>query len=311
MNQMTPIDPYTWWRAAIAGHPGPIHADHPECGYFKLRDGKDGPWKPVAIWYDAAGNMICRVGNQVRDAQSVWTYAAKNPIAKDAAKVAFETGRFPDEVPSIGDNAPPDETLFDTVARVAAQAVDWLKQHGIKDARSKDMCANYRAQLLDLRKRADAEREAEKRPHLEASRAVDAKFKPVIECADTAAGELRDALTVYMRAEEAKLRAQAEAAQKAEADARAKLMRDDPIAAMTSPEPEPPAPVKVQAGGQRGRKTGLKTIKRTVVTDYAAALAFFAESDDVRDLVTRLAQRAMQAGVKVPGAEIVEERVAA
>lgn len=311
MNQMTPIDPYTWWRAAIAGHPGPIHADHPECGYFKLRDGKDGPWKPVAIWYDAAGNMICRVGNQVRDAQSVWTYAAKHPIAKEAAKVAFETGRFPDEVPSIGDNAPPDETLFDTIARVAAQAVDWLKQHGIKDARSKDMCANYRAQLLDLRKRADAEREAEKRPHLEASRAVDAKFKPAIECADTAAGELRDALTVYMRAEEAKLRAQAEAAQKAEADARAKLMRDDPIAAMTSPEPEPPAPVKVQAGGQRGRKTGLRTVTKYVMTDYAAALAHVQDHPKVREAVEAVACAQAKAGAAVPGVEKIEEKVAA
>ena len=94
-------DHFTWWRTAIAGKPGPIHADHPECGYFKLRDGKDGPWKPVAIWRNDKGELICRVGNQVRDALQVWTYAAKNPVAKEAAKAAFDTGVFPGEAPGI------------------------------------------------------------------------------------------------------------------------------------------------------------------------------------------------------------------
>ncbi len=324
---MTEIDTYAWWRSVIGGDAPPIHADKPECGYFKLRDGKDGPWRPVAIWKGNDGKLVCRVADKMREPSEVWTYVAKNPIAKDIAKHAFETGRFPDEVPAMGDNAPPDESLFERIARVAADAVGWLHKHGIKDARSKDMCANYRAQLLDLRKRADAERETEKRPHLEASRAVDAKFKPLIEEADAAANELRDALTVYMRQEEAELRAKQEAERKIEAeriavenkrlaDERAKLMRDDPIAAYTSPEPEqlslaPAEPVKVQAGGQRGRKTGLRTVTKYVVRDYAAALEHCKDHPRVREAVETVACAQAKTGASVPGVETVVEKVAA
>jgi hypothetical protein len=111
--------------------------------------------------------------------------------------------------------------------------------------------------------------------------------------------------------------AAAEEARKAAEAERAKLMRDDPIAALTTPEPElpmappPPAPVKVQAGGQRGRKTGLREVTRYVVTDHKAALAFFADSEDVRELVAKLAERASKAGVAVPGVEKRIEEVAA
>lgn len=321
-------DHYAWWRGAIAGTPGPISADNPECGYFKLREGKNGPWRPVAIWRKDDGTLVCRVADATRDAHEIWTYVAKNPVTQGAAKQAFDTGRFPDEAPAIGDNAPPNETLFDQIARIAVDAVDWLKRHGIKDKTSGDMCANYRAQLLDLRKQADAQRESEKRPHLEASRAVDAKFKPVIECADVAANTLRDALTAYMRAEEAKLQAERDAQRRAEAERvaaenarieaeRAKLMRDDPIAALTSDGPEllapppPPEPVKVQAGGQRGRKTGLRTITKYVVGDYAAALEHCKDHPKVREAVEAVACAQAKTGAAVPGVEKVEEKVAA
>ena len=73
----------------------------------------------------------------------------------------------------------------------------------------------------------------------------------------------------------------------------------------------PPEPVKVQAGGQRGRKTGLREVTKYIVTDHTKALAFFAESEDVKELVSELAERASKAGVAVPGVEKRIEEVAA
>ncbi|RJO66932.1 MAG: hypothetical protein C4523_10580 [Myxococcales bacterium] len=325
----TAVDPFVWWRAAIAGKPGPIHADKPECGFFKMRDGKDGPWQPVAIWI-ADGKMICRVGSKVRDAQAVWTYCAKNPIPKEAAKIAFDTGSFPGdapETPAIGDNSG-DLSLAEQIKEYAAMALSWLRKTGVKDGTSKDVAANYRAKLLEFRKQADAEREIEKRPHLEASRAVDAKFKPLIEEADAAANELRDALTVYMREEERKEREAREKAWREEQeriaaerkrieDERSKQMADDPIAALTSEEPElpmappPPEPVKVQAGGQRGRKTGLRTVTKYAVTDYEAALAHCKDHPTVREAVEKVCCAQAKAGAAVPGVSKTEEKVAA
>ncbi|MEQ1518538.1 MAG: hypothetical protein ABL931_18815 [Usitatibacteraceae bacterium] len=311
----------------MAGKKPTIDADSPQCGFYKIRDGKDGPWLPVMIRMDG-DVMRCRVGdNSDADPIKIWTWCAARPISKEDAKHAFETGSFPGDAPTIGDNSG-EVGIADQIKDYAAQALDWFRKSGIKDEKSKDMAANYRAELLRMSKEADTSRVAEKKPHDDAAKAVQAKWKPVIDTADCAAEELRAGLTAFMTAEkrrlEAEQRAKWEAEQKAAAVARAEIeahrekqMRDDPIAALTSPEPElpmappPPEPVKVQAGGQRGRKTGLREVTRYVVTDHAKALAFFAESEDVRELVGKLADRSSKAGVAVPGVEKRIEEVAA
>lgn len=321
-------DVYQNWRDRLAGKDVPVHADRPDPGYYKVRDGRDGPWKPCAIWYPAGSNdLTCRVGSDARDPLVTWTYAAKNPISKDAAKFAFDNGYFPDEPkPRIGDNSR-DLSLAEEIKDAAEQAADWLKG-GIKTDTDCDLAANWRQRLLDLKKKAELEHKTEKQPHLDAGRVVDAKFKPLIDIAASAADAVRAVLTKYMAAKEARERAEAEAKWKAEQERvrvererieaeRHTLMENDPIQALTSPQPEmpempaAPEPVKINAGGQRGRKTGLRTVKKVRVTDHAAALAFFSEAPEVRELVSKLATRLVLAGGTVPGADIYEEKVAA
>lgn len=321
---------WQWWQDALAGKAPAIDANTPQCGFYKKRDGKGGKWLPVMIRFDDNGALRCRVGDDsAADPFDVWTWCAGNPVSKEAAKVAFETGSFPGDVElaPVGHNSG-DLSLAEQIRDYAATALGWLNKAGVKDKQSSDMAANYRAELLRLSKEADRERETEKRPHDEAAKAVQAKWKPLIDEATGAANTLRDELTKWMRAEEARLeaerRAKWEAEQKEAAaerkrieDERAALMRDDPISALTSPEPElpaapqPPEPVKVNAGGQRGRAAGLRTVTKYVVTDHTKALAFFAESEDVRELVQKLADRASKAGVAVPGVEKQETKVAA
>jgi hypothetical protein len=322
-------DVWQFWRDALAGKNPPITADNPECGFYKCRDGRGGKWLPVMIRHDDSGELRCRVGNNSNaDPLEVWTWCAGNPISQADAKHAFETGSFPGDAPLIGDNSG-DLSLAEQVTEYAAQALSWLRKiGGIKDKSQSDMAANYRAELLRLAKEADKQRDAEKRPHLEAGREIDAKYKPLVDEAKSAADELRSELTRWMNAEEKRLEAERrakweleqkaiEAARKEAEALRAKKMAEDPIAALIDPEPElptmaaPPEPVKVQAGGQRGRKTGLREVTTYMVTDHTAALAFFAESEDVKALVQKLAERASKAGVKVPGVEIRTEKVAA
>lgn len=320
-------DVWQWWRDALAGKSPAIDANSPQCGFYKRRDGKGGAWLPVMIRMD--GDVLrCRVGSDSSaDPFDVWTWCAGNPVSKEDAKFAFENGEWPGDAPQIGDNSG-DLSLAEQIKDYASQALGWLRKAGIKDAATKDRAANYRAELLRLSKEADAQRVAEKKPHDDAAKAVQAKWKPLTDEADAAAEELRAALTAFMTAEkraaekaarekyEAEQRAAAVARAEVEAQ-RAKLMRDDPIAALTSPEPElppaplPPEPVKIQAGGQRGRKTGLREVTRYVVTDHKAALAFFADSEDVRELIGKLAERASKAGVAVPGVEKKIEEIAA
>ena len=83
---------------------------------------------------------------------------------------------------------------------------------------------------------------------------------------------------------------------------------------LSAPEPEPePAPeivaekVKIQVGGQRGARRSLKTKRVAKVVDHAAALAAFADAPEVHDVVAKLAQKAIDAGLPTPaGVEVTE-----
>lgn len=323
------VNEYDWWSLALTGQKIEVNADAPQSGFYKMKRHKDGDWLPVMI-RQHDGELRCRVGNDSNvNPLDVWTHCAKYPVTKDAAAYAFKHGKWETDAPAAIGNNSGDLSLADQITEYAAQALNWLsKIGGIKDKKQSDMAANYRAELIRLSKEADAAREAEKRPHDEAAKAVQAKWKPHIDTAKSAADEIRDELTKWMRAEEARLeaerRAKWEAEQKAAAEARkaieeqrAKQLADDPIAALTSPEPElpmPPAapePVKVQAGGQRGRKTGLREVTVYTVTDHTACLAFFAEHEEVRATVQKLAERVAKTGVAVPGLKITKDKVAA
>lgn len=320
-------DEFQFWRDALAGKPVEIHESAPQSGYYKMRDGKKGPWLPVAIWNSAHGTKICRVANGAHNAQEVWTYCAGHPVKKEDAKHAFEHGSWPGDAPEIGHNSG-DLSLAEQISEYAAMALAWLKKSGVKDKTSADMAANYRAKLNELKKEADNARTAEKAPHLAASKAVDDKWRNPIAEATTATEDLRAALTAFMVAEEKRLKAEADAKRKAEEERvaaerarieaeRAEKMRVDPIAALTDPEPElpmapaEPEPVKIQAGGQRGRKTGLKTVTVYEVTDYEAALSHVKSHPDVIAAVEKVAKAQAKAGATVPGVTVSEAKVAA
>lgn len=320
------MDEFQFWRDALAGKKVEISADAPQPGYYKTRTRKDGPYVPVAIW-TANGELVCRVGNEKRDPVSVWTFCADKPVSKDDAKHAFEHGTWPGDAPEIGHNSG-DLSLAEQIAEYAAMALTWLKKTGVKDQVSADKAANYRAKLNQLKKDADDARTTEKAPHLSAAKAVDDKWRGPIAEATEAAEDIRAALTAFMVAEEKRLKAEAEAKRKAEEERvakerarieaeRAEKMRVNPIAALTDQEPElpmapaEPEPVKIQAGGQRGRKTGLKTVTVYEVTDYEAALSHVKSHPEVIAAVEKVAKAQAKTGAAVPGVEARTEKVAA
>jgi len=319
---MAQTDEFQNWRDALAGNATALHADIPNPGYYKVRAGKDGPWQPVAIWRKD-GNLVCRVAGEMKDPLEVWTWAAKNPVSKEAAKHAFEHGTWPGDVPMPGHNSGTlslPEEIDDAVAQVSA----WLSSTRVADKVAADTASNWRARLLDLSKRADKQRETEKRPHDDAAKAVQAKWKPVIDRATDTANKLRDALTAYMRAEDERQRREAEAARKvAEEAARkqreaAEAARREAAAKNAPPPPEPEdvplpfvEPPRVQVGGQTGRKTGLREVTRYEVEDYEAALAAVKDHPDVRAAVEKVAAARCKTGVAVPGVRTFKEKVAA
>jgi hypothetical protein len=326
-------DEFQFWRDSLAGKPVVITADAPQSGYYKMREARGERYLPVAIW-TVDGKQVCRVANEKRDPMAVWTFVAGNPVKKEDAKFAFETGRWPDmptDLPTSNMPSDPLEALKMEIADKEAQAETLLASGAAeKNAVDANKARNIQAKLLDLKKQADAMFDAEKEPIRRKATAVDEKyrFRAAIESVAT---RLRKAYERFAKAEEDRLRAEAqkkfeaeraaaEMARKAAEAAQAKLLREDPIAAYTSP-PDPlpelplaPEPVKVQIGGGFGRKAGLKTEWVAQVEDYAAATAHFSEHPDMKALVDKLASKAVKAAkgvITIPGVKVIEDRRAA
>lgn len=322
---------WQWWQDALAGKSPAIDANTPQCGFYKKREGKGGKWLPVMIRFDDNGALRCRVGDDsAADPFDEWTWCAGNPVSKEAAKVAFETGFFPGDVglaPAIGDNSAnlgPLELLRDYLETARA----WFKGKTINTQILCDEAANYATEITKLRSAADKERDSKVRPHLDAQREINGQYKPAIEDADELAKAIKRASDGYLIAEKTRLEAEQRkryaeeqariaAERKRIEDERAELMKADPIAALTSPEPElpmappPPAPVKVQAGGQRGKKMSLRTYTIHEVTDYAKALDWASMHPEVVAVVEKVAKAAAREGQKVPGVTTrTEERAA-
>lgn len=282
-----------------------------------MRRAKNGPYLPVAIFMKD-GEMKAAVGKEFVDPNDVWLHAVKNPVSEADYKHALQRGHFPDEPPprTVGDNNPP-SSIDELIPLETQEALDWLKSIGeIKSQQDADIAGNRVTELRRLKKEAETAHATEKKPILEAGRKIDGKWKPLISSVDDTVRALLNAVNRWGAAERARLAREAEEARKkAEAEAEAKRRE---AASKGQPEPEdvplplePAPPPKIQVGGARGAKIGFRTVTVVTVTDHKAALAFFAESQDVKDLVQKLAERAVKAGVKVPGVEVTKEQRAA
>lgn len=82
---------YRWHAAAISGETPEI-TDAPQCGWFKRRLVKNGPWIPARIWLDQPTDELgeltgdetlrCEVNGREADPQEQWTWLAANPVSK-------------------------------------------------------------------------------------------------------------------------------------------------------------------------------------------------------------------------------------
>jgi len=309
-------DVYDHWRARLAGKdPRPFALptidgnpnDDPQPGAYKVRLSKGGQKVPMRIWLVKNGQAqlewsegcqlvgtINGVEVDVKGLADRWHFA--EPVSKADTDHYNKNKMWPGD---IGHNSR-DLSLAEEIKDAAKTALDWLKSHGIKNKETMDIAANHRARLNELANKADDERDALKRPHMEAAKAVDLKYKPLIVEAKEAADTLRDALTDFMRVEEKR---RAEALEKArQVVAEAGVDLELPLA------PEP-----VRAGGQRGRKAGLRTVVEYQIHDRAALLAYLTTHDnaDLHAAAAEIGRKLFKAGVEVPGIIAVGKKVAA
>lgn len=131
---------------------------------------------------------------------------------------------YEDARPGLGHNLPPTaltlEHLLEREAELTQTGNVWLQSTAeIADQEQADALTGFLKQVALLRSDADATRKTEKQPFLDGAAAVDEKYRPVIQRADTTKRLLEPRLTAYhqrkRQEQEAEARRQREEAERA------------------------------------------------------------------------------------------------
>lgn len=292
---------WQYWHDRLQGKQVEMSPSHPQAGFYreprKEHYGARRTFRPVAYWPGENGQLHCRIGDEdvtPERALDLWTRVGQHPVTEQAYRDVAQNGKpWPDEhaLVGMGDNLPPDdesyEGLRDAIEPLAEEASKRLDGPPIADQNEADRIANLADRLAELCKKAEDGRKAERFPvDLELKR-IQIKWVSIIGLAETYKNLKYKLLTPWLlRQQEARRKEAEEAA--------------------AGGEPSPSDTPRPRAG-TRGRAQTLKSTKKARIDDYAVCLKFFEESEDIKACVQMLANRAVRAGVTVPGATVIEE----
>lgn len=341
-------DHYAWYFKALelVGDCGELSREQmktlgvsesdPKPGFYRRRSHKDGPWQTVAIWLDATGRLVCLVDGRQTDAESVWTFACRNPISEETYHAVRGGKEWPGE-PAPAEvlsnvHSDPFEALKAEFESDKEIAEAFLKSP-IKTKEQADKAATWTKRLSAIANKAVGLHKVEKQPSLDESRRVDEKWRDLKEDPKTLSTKMKRHMDAYLLEEQRKERerqaaAQAEADRKRrEAEEAARKAGDissnpnDPIDLAAKAEAERlskeaadaerDAQARNATAGRTGSKVSLRTFVSARITDYDKALIALKDHPEMRALVEQLANRAIRAGHELNGVERFEEQRAA
>lgn len=325
---IAPRKDFDWWRAAVNGKRGDLTIGECECGYYAEKNRI-----PVAITREADGSLKAWIGpkNDLRTvvadagfAETRFSFFCTKPVSYDHYRAAFEGKGWPWEVPDPaandaeanpravpGNNEPPEDLTPDqevarNVAALEKQVKAWLDEIGGKPTTKiqADLVANYREKFLAFENEAETKRKAEKKPHWDAGNAVDAKWNPIVDGAKTLKVQLWDIGQAYIKAENARLAAEAKAENERIAEAARLAKALNPEAPPVEVAPVVPQTVTIGTVRQVSER---KVAGLVEVADDAAFAAFLAaEGDpDLKACLLKVARAKVKANVAhLPGVTI-------
>jgi hypothetical protein len=316
-----------------------IERGNPQSGFYR-----DGNKRAVAIWRDENGALQWSVtaGYNPRhedEIDEVFGFVLSKPISREIYMAHAEGKGWPEDVPAAGrivektDNNPPEELTPDRalaaeIVALETQCRAWLMTLPGADAEKAitgkpsnkveaDTAANYSAEFLKFEQRATEAHKTEKAPHLEAGKAIDAKwFVPIRDKAKTLKEKIKEIGLAWSRAEDAR---KSEDARKANeelrriADEANRKVREeaDKIGAAPPPVVKPVEVVAEKTKIGTGRVISARTETRYVVEDWRSVANFFASvpepAQDLKDVLQKLTNVAMKAGLAVPSVKTVKE----
>jgi hypothetical protein len=223
-------------------------------------------------------------------------------------------------------NATPDIAFSMAADDLYAEAANFIDGAPVETQGQADALAKIITDAKQIRKDADAARVDEKRPHDDAAKAVQEKWKPVLTKVEDVIAAVQKPLTVWLQAQEIERQRIADEA-RAEADrlaaeAIAAVKTSGSLEDLTATRELQDAAVKAgkiakQAGKVKthvqggGRAIGLRTYWEAEMTDSASALRWAREThpDDLKEFLRELAGKAVNAGAReIPGFTINPQR---
>ena len=305
---------HTYWQNALSGNFGAVHENDPQCGYYRMRKGRGGPWVPVAIWLEDrgslrqgqnsinsdSGKLVCLVDGVERNAYDVWTWVCRYPIAYETYMAVAEDGKpWPEEVPALGHNSQSlneAEVVGEEVEALALSAMNWLETlPTIENQSDADKAANYADRFSSLETRAEEARVIEKRPSLEEGREIDARWKPVVSKAQDAKAKMKKAIEPYLVGERQR---------------RIEMAR---LAFQGSESCFDPSDIEPPRAGTNGRRVGLRSKYTVRITEPSALMDHYRTdlrlwSDKaVKEAIAKLAEADLTSGAQIQGATLMEE----
>lgn len=232
------------------------------------------------------------------------------------------------EVAVIGDNNPP--TPFDEhstkINGLYDEAKLWLDGKPVDSEELAEDLANLMTSIRKAGKAAEESRKEEKKPHDDAGKAVQAKYKPLAEKATSAIDSCKEALKPWL-IEQQRIADEKAAAARKEAEEKERIAQEafkkanaENLAEREAAHNAAEEARKATATAKRlekaptntntafGRNVGLRTRKVAVVTDLQAAAAHFWGTDEgqaaFKECVEKLASNHMHS--TIPGIEIQE-----
>lgn len=231
----------------------------------------------------------------------------------------------------IGANNPPVDPFDGFKAHfedLRTEAGNWLDGTAIETQAQADEVSRLMDEFRKASKDADKARAEEKKPHDDAAKAVQAKWKPLLDSAELAVTLCKKTLAPWLQKLEDEKRAAAEAARKEaeeKAAAAAAAMRaasDTDLGAREAADALVEQAKAAELAANRAEKdrahasggsraTTLRSYFTPVLTDPKAALMHYVarRPDDVKEFLVGLAKQEVAAGSRaIPGFEVQEER---
>jgi colicin import membrane protein len=236
----------------------------------------------------------------------------------------------------MGHNNPPPPTPLEAakelISLLDVEASAWFDGEPIKNQKQADEVARLIDAARKAKQQFDSDRKAEKKPHDEAAKAVDAKWRPVIADAERILEIAKAAQTPWLIQLEDEKRAREEAARKVAEEKAAEARRlaqevDGSLAAAKARDAAIEEAKRADAaaaylaqdkaaakGAGMARAVSLRTTWRSLVEDRRAILNHIAKTDpdSLTAFVEDWAAKKVRAGAReLPGVKIYEEKMAA